>query len=369
MRAGNSLSPKLYHPRSGASTDTTRQPLRPVIFLSRTTTSPPPTQSMESTSEPAPSVLTEAWLPGYDSTQFYTRTYLAPEPRALLLYCHGFSEHIARYEWAHTLCASKGITVFAFDQRGFGRTALDAAHKSKKSSYGRTNLHDQLSDIKFWLKRLSREYPGLPIFTMGHSMGAALILSFATRTSPPPDKDSVSLLAGVIPSSTLLLQFVSTSKIVRYCAEKLSVVLPNLLFDASMPNNLMSHDPKVGEALDVDPLVIQKGSLRALSDMLNNGEQLWKSEYKNWPPDLPVMFVHGNADKVTSFEAAHDFYENMPAKDKRFLVIEDGYHELVNEPNGVKEKFMEDCITWMLEHAHQANPPAGPPPSATVDLS
>ncbi len=113
---------------------------------------------------------TDAWLAGYDGTQFYTRTYAAAAPRAVLLYVHGFSEHIARYEWAHSRCASEGITVFAFDQRGFGRTALDAAHRSKKSSYGRTNLHDQLSDIEWWLKHLHKEYPGLPLFTMGHSM-------------------------------------------------------------------------------------------------------------------------------------------------------------------------------------------------------
>ena len=113
---------------------------------------------------------TETWLPGYDGIQFYTRTYAASSPRAVLLFVHGFSEHIGRYEWAHSLCASKGVTVFAFDQRGFGRTALDTAHKSKKSAFGKTNLHDQLSDIEFWLKHLKNEYPNLPVFTMGHSM-------------------------------------------------------------------------------------------------------------------------------------------------------------------------------------------------------
>ncbi|KAL1949734.1 hypothetical protein VTO73DRAFT_8615 [Trametes versicolor] len=300
---------------------------------------------------------TDAWLPGYDGTQFYTRTYAAATPRAVLLYVHGFSEHIARYEWAHSRCASEGVTVFAFDQRGFGRTALDAAHRSKKSSYGRTNLHDQLSDIEWWLKHLHKEYPGVPLFTMGHSMGGALILAFATRTSPPPSQESIALLSGVIPSSTLLLQFVSTSRPVRIAAETLSLFLPNLLFDASLPNDYLSHDPAVKAALEADPMIIQKGSLRCLSDILNNGERLYKHEYENWPKNLPVLFMHGTADRVTSFKAAQEFYENLPAEDKQFNAIEDGYHELVHEPNGVKEKYMSDCIAWILERSKRPAQP------------
>ncbi|KAI0648757.1 lysophospholipase [Trametes meyenii] len=282
---------------------------------------------------------TEAWLPGYDGTQFFTRTYPSASPCAVLLYLHGFAEHIARYEWAHSLCASRGVTVFSFDQRGFGRTALDTSHKSKKSTYGKTNLHNQLNDIEWWLKHLHKEYPELPLFTMGHSMGGALCLAFVTRPSPPPSKEAVSLVSGVIPSSTMLLQTVSASKPLRFIGEKLSTVLPKFLLDV------------VKTALENDPLIIQKGTLRGLSDMLNVGEQMWKSDYKNWPRHLPVMFVHGNEDRVTSFQAAHDFYENIQADDKQFNIVEGGYHELVNEPKDMREKFMDDCITWILDHA------------------
>ncbi len=113
---------------------------------------------------------TAAWSPGHDGTQFYTRTYSASSPRAVVLFVHGFAEHIARYEWAHGVYASKGITVFTYDQRGFGRTALDKDNKSKDSAYAKTSWHDQFSDIEFWLKHLKKEYPELPLFLMGHSM-------------------------------------------------------------------------------------------------------------------------------------------------------------------------------------------------------
>ncbi len=92
---------------------------------------------------------------------------------------------------------------------------------------------------------------------------------------------------------------------------------------------------------------------------------------------------------MTSFKAAQEFYENLPAEDKTFNTIEvrtpyvklsyasllttlqDGYHELVHEPNGVKEKYMDDCIAWMLERSKRptqpgstSSPPAAQEPAA-----
>ncbi|KAI9069020.1 lysophospholipase [Trametes sanguinea] len=292
---------------------------------------------------------TEEWLPGYDGIQFYTRTYPAASARAVLLLIHGFAEHIGRYEWAHARCASNGITVFAFDQRGFGRTALDSSHKSKRSSYGKTDLHCQMRDIEWWLKHLRNKHPSLPIFMTGHSMGGALVLAFPTRSTPPPVKDSVALLSGVIASSPLVLQHVSTSRPLRFLVDQLSKVLPNLPFDASLPNQYLSRDPEVIAALEADPLVMQKGSLKCLSDMLNAGEGLYKHDYQNWPKDLPVIFFHGDADKVTSYEASRQFFDKLQAKDKQFETIKDAFHELVHEPNGVKERFTDNCISWILE--------------------
>lgn len=143
----------------------------PVLLLRRTAT--PPSPNMSTSSSPTPRTFTEAWLPGHDGTKFYTRTYPAPSPRAVLLFVHGFAEHLGRYEWAHGEYASQGITVFTYDQRGFGRTALDHPNKSKHSAYGKTSWPDQLSDIEFWVKHLKSEYSELPLFLKGHSMVSA----------------------------------------------------------------------------------------------------------------------------------------------------------------------------------------------------
>ena len=117
---------------------------------------------------------TEAWLDGPDGHRFYTRTYpptSTPQPKAVLLFVHGFADHISRYEDVHPRWAQRDIAVFAYDMRGFGRTALDAEHKSKGSSYGKTSWREQLGDMEFWVRYVSGEvFPGVKLFLMGQSM-------------------------------------------------------------------------------------------------------------------------------------------------------------------------------------------------------
>lgn len=116
----------------------------------------------------------EAWLSGPASTQFYTRTYAPPTgttPIALVVFIHGFAEHIGRYSHFHPQLAQHGITVFTFDQRGYGKTAQDdEGNKSKGSAYGKTSWKDQMCDIDWALEHAKKEHPGIPMFLMGHSM-------------------------------------------------------------------------------------------------------------------------------------------------------------------------------------------------------
>jgi hypothetical protein len=123
-------------------------------------------RAMTSTSTPSH---TEEWLTGPRKTSFYTRLYSPPNPRAALVFAHGFIEHVGRYEHIFPQYAEKGISVLAFDMRGFGRTALDVK-RSAGSSYGKTNAADQRADLRWALDEAAKKWPSLPLFLMGHSM-------------------------------------------------------------------------------------------------------------------------------------------------------------------------------------------------------
>lgn len=73
--------------------------------------------------------------------------------------------------------------------------------------------------------------------------------------------------------------------------------------------------------------------------------------------------------QVCSVEAAKQFIDKLPATDKKISlyevrpsftllkvlhltlhIVQGGYHELHNEPDGVKEKFTDECVAWAEEH-------------------
>lgn len=117
--------------------------------------------------------MTERWLAGSQETRFYTRTYTpSTSPKAAIVFLHGFAEHVGRYAHIHPVFAERGVAIFTFDQRGFGRTALDKEHKSKTSAWGRTGWTDQLEDVNWAIGVAEKEFPGIPVFIMGQSMAS-----------------------------------------------------------------------------------------------------------------------------------------------------------------------------------------------------
>ncbi|KAJ4306550.1 hypothetical protein N0V88_001354 [Collariella sp. IMI 366227] len=55
----------------------------------------------------------------------YTKSWLVP----LLLFIHGFSDHLGRYTTFFPTLASRGIAVHGLDQRGWGRSVSKPADR------------------------------------------------------------------------------------------------------------------------------------------------------------------------------------------------------------------------------------------------
>ncbi|KAI0821034.1 lysophospholipase [Irpex lacteus] len=292
----------------------------------------------------------EAWLPGVGGTQFYTRTYPATFPRAIVLFVHGFAEHVGRYEHAHIQYPRRGITLFAFDVRGYGRTALDQEKKSKDSAYGKTSWHMQMQDIEWFGRYLERENPGVPLFLMGHSAGGGQVLAYFTRPSAPPTPEATKLFKAVICSSPCLLLTHPKPRVVRWVGGKLALLAPYQLIPADVGLENLSHNQAANKAILKDPYIKQMGSLRGLDDMLSGGEKLVAEDYKRWPKDLPVLFVHGTADNVTSYKATKEFHDKIDCPGKKLSTFEGAYHEIVNEPDGMAERLIDECISWVESH-------------------
>jgi len=296
----------------------------------------------ESMNNPVPPEAPDAEWVEANKCRFYTRRWTAPNPVARVVFVHGFVEHIDRYDWAFKRLASRGISVFAYDQRGFGRTAWAT------STQGITSWSKALPDIDHFIAQELARDQSTPLYLYGHSMGGAEVLAYATRTPPT---SHVGQLAGVISSAPLLRQAdaVRANPALIAVGGMLGKLLPSLQINVGVASNDISRDPEVNAAYAKDPLCAPIGTYNGVAAMIQGGSKLLQNDYRQWPSKLPLLLYFGDDDRVVSFEAGKQFVDRLKADDKTFIPYAGGFHELHNDP--CKEEVMDNAADWILKRA------------------
>ncbi len=102
----------------------------------------------------------------------------SPQPKAVIHLLHGMSEHALCYADVATELTAAGYHVAAHDHRCHGHACSPAqlGQADERNSFERI-----CDDVLLVNTQLRHQYPGLPIFLLGHSMGSFIALIFAQR--------------------------------------------------------------------------------------------------------------------------------------------------------------------------------------------
>ena len=107
------------------------------------------------------------------------------QPKGLFHVVHGMTEYIDRYEYFMTNMAKAGYVCFGYDNLGHGFTAqADGLYGYFAKKNGWKMLAE---DVKIFSDEMKKEYPNLPYYLLGHSMGS-FIVRVATEYFVSPDK-------------------------------------------------------------------------------------------------------------------------------------------------------------------------------------
>ena len=91
-------------------------------------------------------------------------------PRAIVLLAHGYGEHSGRYGHVAQQLTLHGYAVCALDHRGHGR--------SEGPRVTITRFEDFVTDFSTYYQQILAEFPHLPVFAYGHSMGSLVVLDY-----------------------------------------------------------------------------------------------------------------------------------------------------------------------------------------------
>ena len=262
------------------------------------------------------------------------------KPRAVVALVHGMGEHVARHSRLGEALVKAQFAVMGFDLRGHGRSGGPRGHAP--------NYDALMNDIDALLDWVRSRHPRSPVFLYGHSLGGALVLNYVLRRSPA--------LRGIIATSPWLRAAIKPSALQLMFARAVDPILPAYSQKWGLEPSALSKDASVGADFERDPLSHGLISARMYLSCRDAGE--WALQHAAEFP-LPLLLMHGTADRLTSWEASQEFARRAGPK-VTWRRWDGWYHELHNEP--ARARVLKTIVDWMnrrLENSRSARRPAG----------
>ncbi len=261
-----------------------------------------------------------------DGIKFYVLGWEpVAKPKAVVCLVHGHGEHVGRYAHVGEAFTKAGYVLVGFDERGHGKTT---------GSRGHTPSYDALmNDISDFLLQMETRYPKLPRFLYGHSMGGNEVINYVLRRKPS--------FAGVIATDPWLKLAFDPPALQVALGRMMNNIAPGFTQKSGLDTAALSHDPNIVKAYNDDPLVHDKISARLFVGMYETG--LWALDHAA-EFSLPLLLMHGTADRLTSADASRQFAERG-GKKVTWRAWDGLYHEIHNEPE--KAKVIKVMIDWM----------------------
>ena len=261
-----------------------------------------------------------------EGLNFYVQGW-EPEqkPKAVIALIHGFGEHTDRYAHVGEAFNKAGYALIGFDLRGHGKSGGPRGH---------TPSYDAImDDISDFMALIETRYPGLPRFLYGHSMGGNEAINFFLRHKPD--------VVGVIATGPWLKLAFDPPALQVTLAKTISHIAPGFIQNSPLDTSALSHDQKVVDAYNTDPLVHSKISARLFVGMYESG--LWALDHAD-EFSVPLLLMHGTADRITSSAASAEFAKRA-GKIVTWHPWEGFYHEIHNEPE--KAEVLQTMIGWL----------------------
>lgn len=226
----------------------------------------------------------------------YYRHWAAADPKAAVIFLHGFGEHTGLYHrYGFTLNAA-GIDLWAVDQFGHGLSPGD------RGDFG--TIEDSRALADSLTKLAEAERPGVPLLAQGHSFGSIVTL-FGLLDEPGRYR------AAIISGAPL-------------------IAVPELVdTDTSLDLDLdwLSADPFYLDSMGNDPLAFADADGAPLVRELDRGWDRFGADLPSL--SVPTLAVHGVDDPIAPIGAVRAYAEQVELL--QLVEFAGARHDILNE--------------------------------------
>ncbi len=275
-------------------------------------------------------------------------------PKGVVQLTHGMAEHIRRYDGLAKSLAEAGYITVGHNHLGHGETAVTQGLFASRDGWDVL-----LRDVHKVRQDTQKEYPGLPYFLLGHSMGSFLVRCYLFEHSRGLRGAVLSGTGAFSPVEARMGLILSKALILLGKGNRPAKLVDTLAFSANnkpflpaqTPFDWLSRDKEQVQAYVNDPMCGFLFTAKGYHDLFTGLTRLTRLEsLKAMNKEMAVLFLSGSRDPVgkngTGMQRVADAFRDAGLKDITVKLYPEARHEVFNEVN--RKEVYGDLAKWLL---------------------
>ncbi|WP_250252988.1 alpha/beta fold hydrolase [Chryseobacterium sp. Marseille-Q3244] len=278
--------------------------------------------------------------------------------KATLLIVHGMQEHSGRYSEIAEYFANHGIAVLTYDHLGHGKSVKD----KNEIGFFQVDKPDErlIADAEMMADHLAAQYPDVPHFILGHSMGSFITRCLLQKAGHKFAGAIITGTGGPLPGIDVLRGYLFLANAIapkhRTFLNSVFTKVNNKHFKKDKDfsdTSWLSINPKNRTAFEQDELCGIPFTHNAFYTLFTVYK---RATSRNWAssisPSFPFLFVSGQNDPIGDFgkgvtltinNLKSDGFQDVETK-----IYPEMRHEILNEE--IREQVLSEIYDWMLKH-------------------
>lgn len=268
---------------------------------------------------------------------------------------HGMGEHKNRYYNFAKNMAENGFAVYAHGHRKHG---LSVKNKEDVGIFtSEDTWKDVIDDCNTVNEVIQKDFPGIPVIIMGHSMGSVIARKYISTYSSVP---KMAIIMGTLPPIgmgrawlplllTSIVGFFQKDKRLPFIAKLLNDPLNKKIINNRTEFDWLTNNTKEVDKYIKDPLCGYAYSKKFYKEFFKTMIDINKEEVILKTKDIPLLFISGKDDPVGDFGEGvmkvKELYSANGYNKSTIKLVDNNRHEVINE--FMKNETYKYIIDWI----------------------